>query len=119
VKRYYAAVVDGDGALACSLLISNLARSVPEDYGQPPGLPALRGKTCHAVMSKLSKHVAGQPPRVLATTKVTGVRVRGDEGFVQLSSTAVPTGEIAIRRDHGAWKMKVLVGRGCSDCAAS
>jgi hypothetical protein len=118
VKRYYADVAAGDGAAACGLLNSSLAKAVPEDYGQPPGPPALRGKTCAAVMSKLSRYVPGQPTAVLAATKVTGVRLRGAQGFVQLSSTAMRTGEIAIAREGSSWKVEVLIGRACTECAA-
>jgi hypothetical protein len=119
VKRYYSDVVAGNGAAACSLLSPSLARAVPEDYGQAPGPPALRGKTCATVLSKLSSNVSGQPAAVLAATKITGVRLRGGQGFVQLSSSAMPTGELAVERRAGSWRVEVLIGRACANCAAS
>lgn len=118
VKRYYAAVAVGDGVEACSLLYPPLARSVPEDYGRRPGPLGLRGKTCAAVMSKLSRNVAGQSPMVLSKTRVTGVRVRGNRGFVQLTSSAMRTGEIFVERQRGRWKVAVLMGRACTGCSA-
>ena len=118
VKRYYAAIVAGEGATACSLLIPALASSAAEDYGQAPGPPGLRGKTCRVVLSKLSRNVSGQPPAALKAVKVTGVRVRGDRGFVQLSSPAMPTGEIGIEHLGASWRLEALIGRACMDCAA-
>lgn len=117
VRRYYAALAAGDGATACSLLSVQLAHAVAEDYGQGPGPAALRGKACATVLSKLALHVTGQPPTVLARTKVTGVRVRGDSGFVELTSSAMRTGEIVIGREGALWRVQALVGRACKDCS--
>lgn len=118
VNRYYAAIVAGDGATACRLLYPSIEKAVPEDYGKPPGPPALKGKTCAAVLSKLAKHVENQPLADLATTRVTGVRVKGEEGFVQLTASETPTGEISIQRIHGGgWRIEAIVGRACKNCA--
>lgn len=119
VDRYYAALVRGDGATACSLLLPGFEKAVPEDYGKAPGPPALRGKTCVAVMSKLARNAEGQSVADLAATKVTGVRVRGSTGFVQLSSPIMSTGEIAIARVGSSWRLQTLLGRACADCAPS
>jgi hypothetical protein len=118
VKRYYKAAAEDDGATACSLIYSILAEAVPEDYGQPPGPPALRGKTCAVVMSKLFKRIPGQPSSVLSATEVTGVRVAGRRGFAQLHSSAMPTGEIAVERELGRWKIGSLTGGACTKCSA-
>jgi hypothetical protein len=114
VKRYYAAAATDDGTSACSLLSPDVASSVAEDYGRTR---ASSGTTCTKVMTKLFRHIAGQPPSVLAQTRVTGIRVRGNIGFAQLRSSAMPTGEIALERDRGTWKVAVLVGRACTNCA--
>jgi hypothetical protein len=118
VTNYYAAVVTHDGTKACSLLLGSLAHAVPEDYGKPPGPPALRGKTCKSVLTKLATNVPGQSLRALRSTKVTGVRLKGANGFVQLRSSAMPTGEIFVERESGHWKVASLIGRPCSNCAA-
>lgn len=114
LKRYYAAAAADDGRTACTMLHDQLARSVVEDYGQ---LPANRGKTCAAVMKRVFRHLAGQPPVVLAHTRVTGIRISGGGGFAQLHSSAMATGEIALTKDGTAWKVAVLIGRVCKDCA--
>ncbi|HEX5309671.1 MAG TPA: hypothetical protein VFW38_11390 [Solirubrobacteraceae bacterium] len=118
VNRYYAAIVAGNGAAACRLLYPQIEKAVPEDYGKPPGPPALKGKTCAAVISKLAKHVENQPLADLATTKVTGVRIKGEEGFVQLTASETPTAEIPIQRIHGGgWRLEAIVGKACKNCA--
>lgn len=118
VKNYYAAAAADDGAKACRLIYSTLEEGIPEDYGKPPGPPEWKGKTCAVVMSKVFKHVPGQPAAVLAATRVTGIRLIGNHGFAQLSSSAVPTGEISVQREGKAWKIETLLGRPCTRCSA-
>jgi hypothetical protein len=110
VKRYYAAAAADDGATACSLIYSPLSESVAEDYGQAPGPASLAGKTCQVVMSKLFRQVPGQPSSVLATTEVTGVRVKGRKGYALLRSKAIPEGDISVERELGTWKVVTLIG---------
>jgi hypothetical protein len=114
VKRYYAAAAADDGATACSLIYSTFEEAIPEDYGQPPGPPNLRGKTCAVIMSKLFKQLPGEPPAVLAKTEVTGVSVRGRRGFARLHSSAMHTGSIAVERERQTWKIQALIGSACT-----
>jgi hypothetical protein len=108
VKRYYMAAAAGDGATACSMLVSSIARAAPEDYGQAPGPAYLRGaKTCAAVMSLLFKHDHSQLTGMIA---VTGVRVEGNQARALLGSTTMPAGYISVERERGAWKIDALLG---------
>jgi hypothetical protein len=107
VKRYYAAAGRGDGAAACLVIYSTLAATIPEDYGQSPGPSYARGKTCAVVMSKLFKHAHSQ---MVAPVQVTGVRVKGKEGYVLLGSTSIPAGYIAVKREGRTWKITMLLG---------
>ncbi|MFZ1154788.1 MAG: hypothetical protein WAN93_07785 [Solirubrobacteraceae bacterium] len=118
VKSYYAAGLADDGAKACSLIYSPVAKSVPEDYGQSTTSSVLHGKTCAVVLSKVFRHLPEQSTADLATTKVTGVRLSGDNGYVQLSSKMIPTGEMVVQRQGHVWKVGVLIGRTCTGCAA-
>jgi hypothetical protein len=119
VTRYYAAAAADDGATACTLLYSTLEKAIPEDYGRPPGPPSTRGKTCPVVLRKFFKHPPRQPVSGLASTKVTGVRIRGSHAFVQLTSKTVPTSEISVQREGTKWKIETLIGEACKNCAAS
>lgn len=114
VERYYALLARRSGARACVMLSPSLAASVVEDYAVIPGL---HGHTCGAVLAKVAGQ-AGHSSASLLATKVTGVRLRGNRGFVQLTAPRMPTGEIAIERHSGVWSIEALVGRSCSDCAA-
>jgi hypothetical protein len=112
VERYYADAAADDGAGACSLLYSLVAESIPEDLGQPPGPPSLRGSTCAAVMSKLFRQVPGQPPAVLAATRVSAVRTDGNRGIAMLRSPTMLEGELRVKREHGTWRVGSGRGRG-------
>jgi hypothetical protein len=112
VERYYAAAAAGDGAKACPLIFSLLAESVPEDYGQPPGPPSLRGKTCAVVMSKLFKQRHQELAVDAATFEVTGVRVDGKRGLALLSFGSVRDRNIPVHREFGVWKIGDLVDSG-------
>jgi hypothetical protein len=111
VRDYFAALNTEDGPKACSLTFSLFAEAIPEDYGQPPGSPSTRGKTCPVVMSKLLKQRHNQH---IDMTKfhVTGVRVRQNQGLAQLSTgTRVESG-LRVRRERGTWKIAGLTETG-------
>jgi hypothetical protein len=109
VMRYYKAAVADDGATVCSLLYSALAESVPEEYGEAPGPPALRGKTCPVVMSKLVRQHHRQLAAELLKLEVTGARAEGDRGWALLSfGPAKPPGRVLLQREGAAWRIAEL-----------
>jgi hypothetical protein len=112
VKRYYAAGAAGDGATACSLIYSVIARSVPEEYGRPPGPPALRGNTCAAVMSKLFKQRHGLLLADLAKLSVADLRVGGERAVALLSFGRGRERYIPVRRERRVWKIDELFDAG-------
>jgi hypothetical protein len=109
VKSYYTAAAAEDGAKVCSLIYSIFEEAIAEDYGQPPGPPSLRGKTCPVVMTKLFKQRHKQQVSDLAALKVTGVRIKGRRGFVLLSFATPGKRYITVKSEHGAWKINALV----------
>jgi hypothetical protein len=108
VTGYYAAAAAADGVAACSRLYSIIAKAVPEDYGRPPGPPALRGKTCAVVMSKLFKVRRRELEAKSATLEVKSVRVRGDRAVALLRFGKAPERRVLLRREFGVWKMTEL-----------
>jgi hypothetical protein len=106
VIRYYAAAAVANGGRACGLLVPTLAGAVVEDYGRSAGPAYARGRTCAEVMTKIFKHIH---PAALARTKVTGVRVKGDNGLVELRNRMTPNGAIDVRRYRGSWWLGVLI----------
>jgi hypothetical protein len=107
IKQYYAASAAADGAKACTLLMPFIAESVAENYGHAP---ALHGKTCAVVMSKLFK----QHQKVLsgenATLKFVAVRVEGNKALAVMSFSTLPeVRQISARRDGATWKILQLL----------
>jgi hypothetical protein len=102
-NRYYALAAAGDGAGGCQLIYRQFEKAIPEDYGQAPGPPALRGKTCAEVMTKLYKQEAGHLRKDAATLHVTSVRTLGNEGWAIVGFPATPAGRIAVRHERGRW----------------
>jgi hypothetical protein len=110
VKRYYAAALASDGATACSMLMSSLAKAIPEDYGRSPGPPALRGSTCSGVISKLFKSQHQQLAAEVATMAVARVRVNGNHAFALLAFRTTPEPrDIGLSREAGNWKISGLL----------
>jgi hypothetical protein len=109
VKGYLAAGAASNGAAACPLLFSLLAESIPEDYGQPPGPPALRGKTCAVVMSKLFGEHHAELALHDAKLKVTGVRVSGKRGWALLGVGEGSDHMLLLHREGKAWKVDQLL----------
>lgn len=107
VAQFYAAARTKDGGAACRLIYPPFAESIPEDYGRPPGPLYARGTTCAAVMSALFTHYRA---RVTSSVAVTGVRVKGNKGYVILGSRGIPASDIAIERARGKWTINALLG---------
>jgi hypothetical protein len=109
VKHYYHAAAAEDGATACSLILSNLANSVPEDYGQAPGPSYMRGKTCPAVMSRLFMHFHQRMASDFASLEVTRVRLKTRGGYAVLRFNEMPIREINVVRQGSTWKLSSLL----------
>jgi hypothetical protein len=103
VRRYYALAARMDGAGACQLIHSLIAETIVEGYGS---LPASRGKTCAAVMSKIFGHRRQQLRLDSATLAVVSIRVQGVTGLVLLRfAKAAEPNHIQVRREGTVWKI--------------
>ena len=112
LKGYYAAAAAGDGAAGCSLLYSTIAGTVVEDYGRSPGPPALRGKSCAVVISKLFMQHRRQLAAQVATMQLTGVRVKNDQGLAFLNFGGLTNRYMPVHREGGIWKVGVFFAIG-------
>lgn len=107
VKRYYAAAVADDGSKACSMILSGIAKSIPEDYGHSRSASYLRSaNTCAALMTLLFRHSRAQLNGPIA---VTGVRSDGNSAIALLGSTKMPASSILLTRENGKWKILSLL----------
>ncbi|HEX4115279.1 MAG TPA: hypothetical protein VHY18_05340 [Solirubrobacteraceae bacterium] len=109
VKRYYTAASAGDGAVACALLPSSLARSIPDSYGGPQE-PAYQrgGKTCQATLAKFFAHYHKE---LAAPIKLFAVRVEGETARAIFSSRTMPASGVFLAREGHAWKIVEVLGR--------
>jgi hypothetical protein len=109
LKRYYTAAVADNGKRGCSLIYSNLVKEIPYFYGNSPNYPALRGKTCAAVMSKVFRPHRRRLIVDLATLEVTELRVKGPEGLALLSFRGMPHRNILVYHEGNVWKINELL----------
>jgi len=111
IRRYYSAASAGEGAKACSTIISSLAKAVGEDYGHGSAGPSYlsAGTTCPAVMDLLFKHFHSQLAVEIPKLKLTRVRIDGQHGAAVLSFGTMPEREFAIIREGHAWKLDDLL----------
>lgn len=108
VRRYHAAAAADNGAKACDVIYTLLTEAIPEDYGQPPGPPSLRGKTCAVVLTKLFKQPHGRHIDVTVGRHVIGVRVKGNRGLALMSSGTRVESSLPVRRERGVWKVSAI-----------
>lgn len=112
VKRYYAAAVARDGTVACQLLYTVLAETVPGSYGSAPTPPGPHQRQCAAVMSKLFGDLHKQMSAEGARLRVVSVRVRLNHGAAQFGSGGKqPFHYIMAHRERGAWKIDMLLAK--------
>jgi hypothetical protein len=115
VKRYYAVAAADDGARACVLIYSSLAKgsnlgeAAEVAYPPAPGVPPLRGRSCAQIMSLLFKEDHQQLAADVATIEVTSVRVKGRYGLALLGFRTSPERQIPVRRERGVWKIDTLL----------
>lgn len=105
VRSYYEAAAKDDGTGGCSLMSSQTAKEVPEDYGSGAGPAYLKGTTCPLVIGKLFVH---DRSKFGAPFAVTGIRVKGNEAFALIGSPSQPAGWLKLRREEGTWRLTQL-----------
>jgi|SRR6185312_356554 len=107
IGRYYYAAALGDGDAGCALLARSFARTVAPEYGHTR---YLQGANCPTVLSKLFKRVHGEFAADHRTLILDTVRLAGESGVAIVSwRQSSREGQIALRREHGAWKMAALI----------
>jgi hypothetical protein len=106
VTDFYAAQAAANGAKACSMLYPPMVETIPEEYGNNPGI---EGSTCAEVLTKLYKREHQTLAHKSATLKFYLLRVKGGEkGLALISFDAPEVRQILERRVNGVWKMAAL-----------
>ena len=109
IKRYFAAANAGDGATACSMMVSSIAKSIPEDIGGPAGPLYARGTTCATVVSRAFEHYHRQLAAHTGTLEIADIRVSRSKGVVVLAFEKLPGRQIHVARESGVWKVDALL----------
>lgn len=116
LERYYAAAAADEGAKACSLLYSSLARdprltkTVPEDrFSFPLHVRVLPGESCSRVTSRLFRLRHRSLSLEAPTLQVINLRVDGAHGDAVLGFKTAPEQWIPIARQDGVWKVHALL----------
>jgi hypothetical protein len=102
VEDFYTANADADGAKACATLTTRAQRSVIEEFGH---LKQVRGRGCGPAYTAQLGTVPAKLRQLNRGVVVTGVRVKGDRGYVMFKSVVLLPSELPIRRLAGAWKL--------------
>ncbi len=110
IKHYYAAAAVGDGAEACPLLYSTLARGLAEGQGQSG---QSGGNACAVALSSLFEQQRQQlEADQVATMVVPDVRLTGNIGTATVGFRTVPVGHFFVKREKGVWKIDALFQTG-------
>jgi hypothetical protein len=107
VERYDQAARSADGAVACSLLLTGVARAVPVTYGDGLGRPA-RGlkRTCPTVIAALFGKYRQQ---LRPSVTVVAVRVQGSRAEAVLASFTGRASNIFLDRQRAAWRVEQVL----------
>lgn len=107
VRGYYAAAEEENGARACASLDPIIAESVVEKYGTSP---AVSGRTCAVVMSKLFTNRHTLLSAEDATLRIPRIRVQADKGFAILEFPTIPeVRKLELHRVDGTWRVLNLL----------
>jgi hypothetical protein len=107
LNHYYTAAAAENGAKACTLLTPFIAETVVEVDGNAP---ALKGKTCAAVMTKLFKNQHRDLVEKNANLKIIRIGIEGDRSLVALEFPEVPeVRQITVRYNHNKWTVLHLL----------
>jgi hypothetical protein len=107
VTNYYAAAAAENGRKACAMLVPFFAETVVERYGDQP---AVSGRSCATVMSKLFRNHHADIATKQATLKIPDVRVRDGRALVILEFPAIrEVRQLRLRHIAGGWRLLQLL----------
>lgn len=115
VRGYYAALSSGRQAAACKMLTAHIQQLLERSIRRTS---LLHGKGCVGAF-KLIFGRGGRTSSISPTISVTGVRIQGDKGYALFSTQSLPSAQIRVQRERGAWKIASLIGSPLAGSAAS
>lgn len=115
VQAYYAALSSGHEVAACGMLAPHIQALLERSIRRTR---LLHGKGCVGAF-KLIFGQGGRNSSISPTVSVTGVRVDGDNGYALFSTQTIPSAQIHVERERGAWKIASLIGSPLGESSAS
>jgi hypothetical protein len=115
VRRYYQAAAAGDGSGACALIDSKIVRSsdieraIPAEDRPSAGSSVFRGGSCAQDESLLFEIDRQRLADQALTVRLIAARVEGARGLALLDFRSTGERDIALAREHGAWKIGALL----------
>jgi uncharacterized protein DUF4878 len=110
VASFFAALADGDGEEACSLITEQIRGQITRSLGKAA---QLKGKDCGEIMSLISKNYSEPVRSGLENVKI--VDVSGSGNTLTVTYTAGETlknAKIAVAKQGDDWKVGALAGTG-------
>lgn len=108
LQHYYRAAAADDGTVACGLLYTQLARTLPRDLATAGPVYLHGSTTCPAVTAKLFIQSAAQLNTYSHLLKVAAVRVAGNRGRAVLRFRGLAARQVELEREGRTWKLDAL-----------
>jgi hypothetical protein len=112
IKRYYAVAAAGNGALACTMLAPLVAEAAVEEHRPGKGPPALRGRGCAQVLSRLFAERHRELVADVATLRVGWTQTKGRRAVALANFGPAREMLVYVRHANGVWQMNTLLDSG-------
>ncbi len=113
IERYYRIAVAGDGAKACSLLDPLVAEATLEEHRPGNGPPALRGRTCAQVLSRIFARRHRELTKDVATMHVGWIQRQARQAVALLHFGPDRERVVRVHRAQGGgWRMYAPIDSG-------
>jgi hypothetical protein len=109
LRRYYDAAAADNGALACTLLDPLVAEAAVEEHRPGKGPPALRGRGCAQVLTKLFAQRHRELAEEAAALRVGWAQTKGQRATVLADFGPTRERLVLVHRSQGVWQMDALL----------
>ncbi len=112
IERYYRLAGAEKGAEACSLLYPLVAEATAEEHRPGKGPPALRGRTCGQVLSKIFAARHRELAEDVATMRVGWIQLQARQAVALVHFGPDRERVVRVHRAPGGWQMYVAIDSG-------
>ena len=112
IERYYRIAAAGNGARACSLLYPLVAEITVEEHRPGKGPPALRGRTCAQVLSRIFAQGHRELAEDVATMHVGWIQLQARQAVALVHFGPNRERVVRVHRAPGGWQMYAPIDNG-------